>query len=445
MAQMAFNRNINPMKRSLLIPAAAWAVSLVLAFVAGRSLTPVAGKSDRGSAATGNSGKVSRLASNLPASGIKPGATPSSKSSAKSADFAKDLKSALEDTDLIQRGMRLLKLLEGLNPNNLETVLGAFNELDGDSFENLEAYRFLIYAWSRFDPKAAMGYAIEKLGIRGTFVAQPAMANWVRTDADGALAWAKGLSGNQSQFAVGGVLYQLASIDPAEAAKRLGTIEGAASNQRYAEMIAGQYARKDPTAAAAWAQTLTDAGAQREAMDRIAREWAEKDPAAAAEWVRQGAANFEMGDAARRVATQMAQQNPSQAIGWANQLPQGDERTSAVAAAVGEWASKDPNAAGNWLNNNVSAGPEGDRIISTFARNIATQDPAAAIQWAGSISDPNYRARATVDLGRDWYRRDQAAAEEWLKTAPLSEEQKRDVTRPSRFGGFGRGGSPFRR
>ena len=32
-----------------------------------------------------------------------------------------------------------------------------------------------------FDPKGAMGYAIEKLGMRGTFVAQPAMANWVQS------------------------------------------------------------------------------------------------------------------------------------------------------------------------------------------------------------------------------------------------------------------------
>lgn len=433
------------MKRSLWIPVAIWAVSLGLAFFAGRSLGPTnSGKMAHGSRAAGTGGKAGGSTATM-ASGSKAASPAASKTAIKPTSFAAELKSALEDTDLIQRGMRLLKLLEGLNPNNLDTVLSAFDELSGDSFENLEAFRFLIYAWSRFDPKSAMGYAIEKLGMRGTFVAQPAMANWVRTDAEGALAWAKGLGGNQSQFAVGGVLYQLASIDPADAAKRLASIEGGASNQRYAEMIAGQYAKKDPVAAATWAQGLTDRGAQREAMDRIAREWIEKDPAAAAEWVRQGAANFEMTDAARRVAEQMARQNPSQALTWANQLPQGDERTSAVASAVGEWASKDPNAAGNWLNSNISASPEGDRIISSYARNIATQDPVAALQWAGSVSDPNYRAQITVDLGRDWYRKDQAAAEAWLKTAPITEEQKRDVMRPSRFGGFGRGGPPFRR
>ncbi|HPA19013.1 MAG TPA: hypothetical protein PLU30_14790 [Verrucomicrobiae bacterium] len=433
------------MKRSLWIPVTLWAVSLGLSFFAGRSFGPGSSRDGRRLPANRSSGAGSAPSVAASATAGNKGTTlAASKTAFKPADFAKELKAALEDTDLIQRGMRLLKLLEGLNPNNLDSVLAAFNEVSGDSFENLEAYRFLIYAWSRFDPKAAMGYAIEKLGMRGTFVAQPAMANWVRTDAEGALAWAKSLGGNQSQFAVGGVLYQLASIDPAQAAKRLATIEGGTSNARYAEMIAGQYARQDPVAAAAWAQTLTDPAAQRDALDRIAREWVNKDPAAAAQWVQQGAAQYDMSDAARRVAQQMAQQNPAQAIAWANQLPQGDERVSAIASAVGQWAEKDPNSAGTWLNSNVTAGPEGDRIISSYARNIANQDPAAAIQWASSISDANSRTHITVDLARDWYRRDQAAAESWLQSAPLTEEQKREVMRPSRYGGRG-DGPPWRR
>ncbi|MCC6354842.1 MAG: hypothetical protein IT577_13215 [Verrucomicrobiae bacterium] len=437
------------MKRTPWIPAALWAASLAIAFVVGRSVgTGQAGAAGKSSSATAAGASSSSSSARGGSFGTGPGA---SKTPTKPAEFAKELKAALEDPDLIQRGLRLMKLLEGLGPKNLDSVLAAFDGLDGDSFENLEAFRLLIYAWSRFDPKSAMGYAIEKLGMRGTFVAQPAMANWVRADADGALAWAKGLGGNQSQFAVGGVLYQLASIDPADAAKRLATIEGGAANARYAEMIAGQYARKDPVAAAAWAQTLTDPNAQRDALDRVAREWVEKDPAAAAAWVAQGAAQLDMSDAARRVAQQMASQDPAQAITWANRLPQGDERTSALSSAVGEWAEKDPNAAGNWLNNNITAGPDGDRLISSYARNISDQDPAAAVQWAGSISDEGYRSRATVELARNWYRQDQKAAEAWLQSAPLSEEQKREVTRPSRFGDFrggpggGPGGPPWRR
>ncbi len=431
------------MKQKLWIPAALWAVSLALAFVAGRSVGP--GQGDPESrAATGGVTSGSAAAPGAK-SGAFAGGPAASKSSMKPAEFAKELKAALEDPDLIQRGLRLMKLLEGLNPKNLDSVLAAFGEIDGNSFENLEAYRLLVYAWSRFDPKAAMSYAVENLGMRSLFIAQPALRNWVKGDADAAMAWAQGLGGNEAQFAVGGVLYQMAQDDPAAAAKRLATLEGGAANPRYAEMIAREYAQQDPKAAAAWALSLTDPQSQNQALERIAREWAEQDPAAAASWVAQIAGQHDMAEAARRVAQQIAQQDPAKAITWANQLPQGDERVSAIASAVGEWAENDPNAAGNWLNNNVTAGPDGDRIISSYARNIADQDPAAAVQWAGSISDEGYRTRATVELARNWYRRDQQAAEAWLQTAPLSEEQKREVSRPSRFGGpgGGPGGGPF--
>lgn len=434
------------MKRThwILIVAAAWTVSLATAYMMGRSTAGPASSFSKSKGAARASASGSSLSGSRGPGGAGGTIDPESgpKASLRTEDIPKELKAALEDPDLIKRGILLRKLLDGLNAENLQTVLEAFKDVGTDSFENLEAYRLLIYSWSRFDPASAMAYAVDRLGMRGAFVAQPAMANWVQRDANAALKWAKGLGGNEGQFAVGGVLQQMAILDPAEAARRLATLDAGSSYGRYAQIVADQYAKQDPKAAAAWAQTIADPAAQQRAVEEVVRTWAQADPNAAADWLRQNSTRYQMPDAAGRVASEIAEKNPSQAINWANQLPKGDNRTAALSSAVGQWATQDPSAAGNWINTHVSAGPEGDRIIGSYAHRVADSDPAAAITWAQSISDEGARSQSTVEVARHWYRQDQNAATSWLQSAPLSDQQKHEITRPSRYYGSG---PPWRR
>jgi len=52
--------------------------------------------------------------------------------------------------------------------------------------------------------------------------------------------------------------------------------------------------------------------------------------------------------------------------------------------------------------------------VSSFAREIAREDPESALAWSGVITDEKRRAETMVRVGRDWIRRDKQAFGDWL-------------------------------
>ncbi|HWB02560.1 MAG TPA: hypothetical protein VG796_06005 [Verrucomicrobiales bacterium] len=86
------------------------------------------------------------------------------------------------------------------------------------------------------------------------------------------------------------------------------------------------------------------------------------------------------------------------------------------------WTSQDMAAAGEWLN----ALPDGSvksAAAQSYALHAATEDPNAALRWAGTLTDDAVRARTQRRVFTQWYDAAPSAAATWLKQSGWSESQ----------------------
>jgi hypothetical protein len=148
------------------------------------------------------------------------------------------------------------------------------------------------------------------------------------------------------------------------------------------------------------------------------------------EEVTQWASNIPEGDlqntAFQRIAGDYAKEDPAKAVEWASNLPEGEGKDHAVGSSFHQWANRDPEEAANA----ISSLPidQQDSATYGYATSVVHKEPAAGVQWAANIKDPEARTNAMVDTGRVFYRRDREAAQEWLTTSNLSEESIQRIT-----------------
>lgn len=76
------------------------------------------------------------------------------------------------------------------------------------------------------------------------------------------------------------------------------------------------------------------------------------------------------------------------------------------------WTQRDPTAASAWLAT-LEPSPKRDAAVAAFCRETATVDPAAAAQWAMSVSDPELKSKAVRDALGAWRQVDAPAAQLW--------------------------------
>jgi hypothetical protein len=80
----------------------------------------------------------------------------------------------------------------------------------------------------------------------------------------------------------------------------------------------------------------------------------------------------------------------------------------------------------------MNESPERDSATYGYATRVAWENPAAAVEWANTISDEGTRANALMETGRAYFRKDPEAAKQWLSNSGLNEEQQKRVTSRSR-------------
>lgn len=94
----------------------------------------------------------------------------------------------------------------------------------------------------------------------------------------------------------------------------------------------------------------------------------------------------------------LGRSDPSGTLTWL--AAHGSIAASPVLAAetMQSWAHESPGAAGEWINRSLQPGPVRDGAARGMALAIATEDPEAARQWAGTISDRGLREWTLEDL-----------------------------------------------
>lgn len=85
-------------------------------------------------------------------------------------------------------------------------------------------------------------------------------------------------------------------------------------------------------------------------------------------------------------------------------------RSDRIKEFARDWADWEANAAADWLGEMMARyGSQADAGVGAFARQVASKDPAAALEWLGAITDPDLRVKTAGRLAEDWSRRQMRA------------------------------------
>ncbi len=327
--------------------------------------------------------------------------------------------------------MRAMSLLEKIRPEDLTEALA---EAEGmkDPQSKMMIYMALIGKWAERDGPAAMKYAEEHakdLGMAGSVMKMSAAASWAETDPDAVWAWyqknKEGDSGGMfggNQMVLMSIFSNLMATDPDAAFKRLDELDAGAKQMAFMGMC--QSAMFDDTKR----QTLLtkinampDGTEKTTSRQMLLSQWAVLAPSEATEWVaKQSPA--EQKELRTSVGPALLMTDPKSGAAFMMAGATAEEKPERCSTSVSTWARMDPKAATQWLAEQGD-GPELDPARQSLVVAISDKDPAAAMNQAKTISNPDLRLSATAAVYQTWRKKDAAAAEQALDQTGLTPEQ----------------------
>lgn len=308
----------------------------------------------------------------------------------------------------------------------------------------------ILQSWASSDPENAADYYLKNKaqfdmmggfggggpGGRGGNAASIIASEWARQDPTAALAWVKGLEGNQSG-AMASVIRQVAQNDPTKAAELVAQLPAEAQGRSY-EAIAQQWASKDWSATEQWIRSLP-ADQQADATEAAVRGLAATDPKLAAEKVSALANGESKADAMQTVAENWSRQSPADAASWVMQNGDAEAQREAIGSVVMNWARQDDAAALAFVKNQ-QAGEVRDQAVQSYVFGNRSTDQAGVFQLAETISDENERSRVVGMAAARWMRTDEAAAKQAIQSSTVLSDQAKQRLSEGRGGwGGGRG------
>ena len=350
---------------------------------------------------------------------------------------------ALRETDPIKSTMLFARLLEEMTPENAAESMATLRE-SISGFEMMRYMPLLAYQWGAVDSKTAFA-ELDKPGQDGrmAMMGKPIiLAGLASKDPAAAEAW---LSAQQDlpgkEFYTQSIINGMAKSDVDAAVAFAAKQEKPEDRTRAAETIAQEKIKGGIDGAAAWASSLTDPDMKKGAMQAVANQMARTDLTKAAEYVKQFANDATASGAVRDVAQRMAQKDPQEALKFADTMA-GPNQPVIYRESIQAWTRSGDagsEAASKYVNA-MPAGTNRDASASALATSISREDPASAIAWTGSITDPKVREQTLIDVARDYRRSDPDGYAAWLPASGLSAEAQKQVTERGGWGGWGGGG-----
>jgi len=285
-------------------------------------------------------------------------------------------------------------VVRGADAIAAKSLVEVVSQLPADAlpaWQKTKSLNSALTKWSEVEPASAAKFLDqfptqdrELLGAR-MMIAQ----NWAASDPAAALAWAAAQGdGREGRISMSGVIAGWWDNDPRAAEAYVAEHLDALGTQSVMQ-IASQIYRQDPQRAKEWTNSLPTVDARRMATTNIAMQMASTDPKAASE--------------------------------WAATLPD-DVRGRTLEGVIARWARNDSPAVGEWING--LNGAVRDEAVSAFSSILSARDPASALTWATTVSDPT-RRNTTVDrLVTGWLRRSPADAKAWIQNSALPDPEK---------------------
>jgi hypothetical protein len=128
----------------------------------------------------------------------------------------------------------------------------------------------------------------------------------------------------------------------------------------------------------------------------------------------------------RQLVGRVAGTDPQKAAAWTSSMLNGEAKAAALADVVGLWVQKDAMAAATYMAQ-LPVGAETDGPRARLARGLTRIDPAAAADWANSISNSETRTESLSTIVGTWMQTDTAAAKQWVEASALPARTKRQI------------------
>ena len=419
------------MKNQRILLGTIWGISLVIAYFAGGTGSPVqpTAVSDGGRTGRGISADLSPqpIVRKVDASEEDPGRNEKANIPLLIAKARVEMATGMGGM-MNMRGMfRAIAPLLELDDSQIQEALAEIENTIKEPQQRMMFYSILLGQWAEKDGKAALDYAEKNMKGNPMFdmgVKASILGAWSRTNPEAAWRWFETegkTSANErsSMMVVSGVFAGLAASDLDLALSRMETVDESLrplALQGIAMSSSSESARKRLLERSSTLPEKTRDSIRQSVLSQ----WAMMDSDSALKWLGSIPAE-EQKPLRSAIGQSLMMMNPKQGAELLLKDASEEEKPQLYDRAVQQWAFQDAKAAGEWLAKQ-SQGPELDNARMTYARIVASKEPAAAMDWAKSVTKPEMRDMSVHQVYQMWKARDAKAADAALDSSGLSAE-----------------------
>ncbi|MDB6132709.1 MAG: hypothetical protein JWM59_952 [Verrucomicrobiales bacterium] len=311
-----------------------------------------------------------------------------------------------------------LALLTRIPPDQMRDALTRTAGIADESARGM-IYKYLLSYWAESQPFEALQFARTEIPEnQRAMVCEGVLTAWAARDPGSLLGWqekTRAVAPPPIQDSLMATVFKtLVSRDPADAFRRLEQTPAANSRaQALRGIMETIQTDADRVRMLELTKNCQDSDLRLQARRAVVEHWAQRDPAAAAEWVDAAQPAWERTRLMDSLGYAWLQSDPAAAADWWLRRAPGPDTLVKI---INVWAQEDPNAAGTWLSRQPP-GPQSDTARMTFARQVADLDPASALRWAETVTDPTQREGTIDHIWETWHARDTAEANTFLNTS----------------------------
>lgn len=184
------------------------------------------------------------------------------------------------------------------------------------------------------------------------------------------------------------------------------------------QLLLRRWADRDAAAAAAWAIQFPEGPVRSSALEQVAIAWANSDLKNTAAWLRDLPDGESKQVATLATAYEATRSAPLTALDLASNLAPTSERNELLAHAASQWATDNFAAAAEWAGKISDADLRQQMLAAIAVAGAGENAPAAAAFIANSLTPGETQARAAVSITQRWTQSAPPDAAAWISQFP---------------------------